>query len=95
MEMDSKQEQKLTNIIHENWELCLSTLGKIDGMISEYLKENLPPSEQNMKVGGKSDRPVSDDKITNLMNRLGDTNLFIREKLWGQLDNMSKRLSRL
>ena len=95
MEVTGKQEQKLTSMIMENWEIALNTNGKICGMIEKYLNES------NKAVGGENptvnpeERPVSEDRITNLMNRLDDTNGFIRNEVWGHLKAMCEKLERL
>jgi len=93
MNVTAEQEIRLTNVIAENRELVLNTKDRVEKIIAEYLIESKQPA--NVSSILKEARERSDDKISNLISELEDTNQLIREGLGKPIDNIRKRLSRL
>jgi len=94
VEISEKQEQTLTNLIVENRGEVLKRIGELDNLINNYLKEPQKTGDQVDEAKEES-KPVSGDRITNLIDDLKDTNQMLGEELGRQIDEICKRLSRL
>lgn len=95
MQMDEKQEQKLTSSIRENRIVILKKIAEIDDLITQYLKEKNVVVEEKVEKVSSEPRPVNDDRITNLINDLENNNRLIKVKMGKQIEELCSRLSRL